>query len=79
MATKRKKKTKELGRPMRKYYLPRIDATPSELAKILFRTPPTDKPVSGRDYYCLDCERLVAYPETLYSDGRCEKCHKAVA
>ena len=76
MATKRKKKDR--GRPMQNHYPPRIDTTPEELARTLFRTPPTNKPVSGRDYYCQECKRLVAYPEVLYDDGLCEKCHKAV-
>lgn len=77
MSTKRKKKDR--GRPMQTHYPPKIEATPSELAQILFRTPPTNRPVSGRDYHCRDCERLVAYPETLYGDGRCETCHKLAA
>lgn len=74
MSTKRKRKDR--GRPMQTHYPPKIDTTPSDLAQILFRTPPTNKPVTGRNYYCRDCKRLVAYPETLYDDGRCETCHK---
>ena len=29
----------------------------------------------GKTYRCVDCEREVNYPETLYRDGRCESCH----
>ena len=76
MATKRKK---ERGRPMVRKYPPKIDATPEEVAKVLLNTGPVSGPVSGRDYYCADCKRQVAYPETLYNDNRCESCHKAAA
>ena len=74
MSTKRKKK--ERGRPMTMHYPPRIDATPEELARILLSAGPMTGKVSGRDYYCQDCKRLVAYPEVLYRDDRCEGCHR---
>ena len=32
----------------------------------------------GPVYHCVDCEREVHYPDTLYRDGRCETCHTAV-
>ena len=31
----------------------------------------------GTVYRCVDCEREVNYPDTLYRDGRCETCHAA--
>ena len=60
-------------------YPPRIDATPEELAKVLFSAGPVTGGVSGKVYYCQDCKRQVAYPETLYRDERCENCHRAAA
>ena len=32
----------------------------------------------GKAYQCAVCEREVAYPETLYRDGRCENCHNTL-
>ncbi len=78
MSTKRKKK-KERGRPMELRYPPRIDASPEELARILLNAGPATGKVSGRDYFCRDCGRQVAYPEVLYRDDRCEECHRAAA
>jgi nitrate reductase cytochrome c-type subunit len=74
MATKRKKKR---GRPMERRYPPKIDATPEEVAQVLLNAGPVKGPVSGRNYYCVDCKRQVAYPETLYNDNRCAGCHQA--
>ena len=74
MSTKRKKKGR--GRPMETHYPPRIDATPEELARILLNAGPAKGKVSGRDYHCRNCKRLVAYPEVLYRDDRCEECHR---
>ena len=70
---------KERGRPAKRGYPPRIDATPEEIAQAMFRVP------SGRRweylegqapvYRCKDCDQEVNYPDTLYNDGRCEDCH----
>ena len=56
---------------------PKIDATPEEVAQVLLNAGPVKGPVSGRNYYCVDCKRQVAYPETLYNDNRCAGCHQA--
>ena len=69
---------KQMGRPGRPYP-PRIDATPEEIAHVVLNVGRPKGPVKAMDYCCIDCERLVTYPETLYRDGRCEKCHKAPA
>ena len=73
------RKKKEMGRPMERKYPPRIDATPEEIAHVVLNAGRPKGPVKARDYFCVDCERQVAYPETLYRDGRCENCHKAPA
>ena len=76
------KPKKERGRPLKRPYPPRVDATAEEMARAMFATP------AGRDwgylksepaYRCGDCERGVHYPETLYRDGRCETCHAIVS
>ena len=66
---------------MKKGYPPRVDATPETMAKAMFALSADhqweyEKP-GGKVYQCVACEREIAYPETLYRDGRCEKCHKA--
>ena len=72
------RKKKEMGRPMEQGYPPRIDATPEQIAhRVLNAGRPKGK-VKARNYRCADCGRRVAYPETLYNDGRCEECHAAV-
>ena len=72
------RKKKERGRPMVTKYPPRIDATPEQVARALFATGVPEGAPVGLDYRCADCGREVAYPETLYGDGRCEGCHGAV-
>ena len=81
MATKRKNK-KARGRPSTLKMPPRIDATAEEIAQAVLavKVEPGHqwdylKVPGGTVYYCTDCEREVAYPETLYRDGRCESCH----
>ena len=54
---------------------PRIDASPEAIANVVLNAGRPKGPVSGKAYYCVDCERKVSYPETLYQDGRCEQCH----
>jgi len=74
-----RKKKAERGRPMKRGYAPRIDATPEEMAKAMFALPADHQweyeKDPGKVYTCADCGREVAYPETLYRDGRCENCH----
>ena len=76
------KPKKERGRPLKRPYPPRVDATAEDMARAMFATP------AGRDweylksepaYRCVDCGREVKYPDTLYRDGRCEACHAAVS
>ena len=62
------------GRPMKRRYPPRIDATPEELAQAMFRAPADMAVDTERVYRCGGCGREVGYPETLYRDGRCEGC-----
>ena len=69
---------KERGRPMKRPYPPRVDATPEEMAQAMFGLPGGHKfeyEQTEREYRCSDCGREVGYPETLYRDGRCEACH----
>lgn len=54
---------------------PRIDASPEEIARAVFAAPPDLTVDDDLEYRCVDCGRIVAYPETLYNDGRCEGCH----
>ena len=68
---------------MKRPYPPRVDATPEEIAQAMFSLPAGHKweyKEAGRKgtvYRCVDCEREVNYPDTLYRDGRCETCHAA--
>ena len=70
------RRKKERGRPMKNLYPLRIGATPEQVAQALFRTPPGFV-MEEREYRCSDCGRGVHYPETLYNDNRCSKCHAA--
>ncbi len=63
------------GRSRRTPLPPRIDVTPEELAHVVLNAGRPIGPVSGREYFCVECDRQVAYPETLYQDGKCEQCH----
>ena len=78
--TRTTRKKREVGRPMKRGYAPRIDATPEEMAKAMFSLPADHQweyeKEGGKVYKCVDCGREVAYPETLYRDGRCEDCHE---
>ena len=67
---------KERGRPARGLP-PRIDATAEEIAQVFMRAKPPGPAVDlEKVYQCVDCERVVYWPEILYRDGRCEGCHK---
>ena len=68
------RRKRERGRPMKRLYPPRIDATPEEVAQALFRAPPGFV-MEERDYRCSDCGRGVHYPEVLHRDNRCSGCH----
>ena len=79
------KRKKERGRPLKKRYPPRADATPEDIAQAMFSLPAGRKREymeagpQGTVYHCVDCEREVHYPDTLYRDGRCDACHSAVS
>lgn len=67
---------KPRGRPARPLP-PRVDATPDELAELFMRTPPPGPKVDiERVYRCVDCQRVVEWPEILYRNGKCEQCNK---
>ena len=72
------KTARERGRPSRPLP-PRIDATPADMARAMFRLPADYQwdyeRNGGAEYRCVDCGREVAYPETLHNDARCEECH----
>ena len=69
---------KARGRPARPLP-PRVEATPEVIAKAMFSLPADYEWQYEKDggtlYRCVDCERVVSYPETLYDDGRCANCH----
>lgn len=56
-------------------YPPRIDATPEDLATLIFQGP-MERGKTQDVYTCGNCGRGVFYPEVLYDDGLCEQCHK---
>ena len=70
---------KAMGRPVERQLPPRIDATPEEIAHVVLNAGRLKGPVKGLDYFCRDCKRQVAYPETLCNDNRCEQRHRTVA
>ncbi len=73
------RKKREIGRPLKNKYPPRIDASPEAIAVAFFSVPAKTTVKANANYRCVDCQREVNYSDTLYNDGRCEKCHKAVA
>ena len=80
MAQRRKAR----GRPLRRRYPPRVDATADEIAQTMLTAPVKTQwdylkaGPGGPVYRCKDCQSKVNYPDTLYRDGRCESCHSAV-
>ena len=74
-----KAEKKPRGRPMKKAYPPRIDATPEEIARAVLKGGRPTARVKSRTYRCGACGRAVRYPETLYRDGRCPECHAAAS
>ena len=70
------RKKKPMGRPPTKTLPPRIDAaSPEHLAHRVLNAGRPKGPVSSKLFFCADCKRQVAFPETLYDDGLCEECH----
>ena len=72
---------KERGRPLKKLYPPRVDATAEEIAQAMFATRADhdwEYLKSEPEYRCVDCGREIHYPDTLYRDGHCEACQAAV-
>ena len=73
MASKRKRGRPETGLP------PRIDATPEQLAQAMFRLPANHQWEYLEDeprYQCVQCERVVVYPEVLPDSGVCLDCER---
>lgn len=68
------RKKKPRGRPPIRPLPPRADATPEELARVFFKGKPGDEAGFPAVYKCAGCERVVAFPEILYRDKRCEDC-----
>ena len=73
------RKKKPMGRPTTTHVLPpRIaGATPEEVARRILRAGRPKGAVSNKLFFCQDCKRQVAFPETLYDDGLCEECNAA--
>ena len=73
---KSRKVRRPTGRPARYVMPPKIDASAETIAEVVLRSKPPRR--YGRQvaitYRCVECDREVAYPETLYQDGRCEGC-----
>ena len=70
------RREKERGRPMKRGYPPRIDATPKQLVQAMFSTSPNST-IEEREYKCSDCGRGVYFPEIFHNDNRCSECHTA--
>ena len=72
------RKRKPMGRPSTRTLPPRIDASsPEQLAYRVLNAGRPKGSVSNKLFFCEDCKRQVAFPETLYDNGRCEECHAA--
>ena len=69
-----------MGRPSTRTLPPRIAASsPEKIARRVLNAGRPKEPVSGKLFFCADCKRQVAFPETLYNDGQCEECHAAAS
>lgn len=68
------RRKKERGRPVKKRYPPRTDATVDELVTAFFAAGTGQSVDEDREYNCGGCGRGVYYPEVLYRDGRCADC-----
>lgn len=65
------------GRPLKRRYAPRLDATAEEIAKAMFKLPADyqwEYTENAPDYRCSSCGREVHYPDTLSRDYRCSTC-----
>ena len=58
-------------------YPPRVDATPEEIAQLMFQLPhdhqwkyETEPP----EYKCEACGKAVHYPDVLHREGLCQGC-----
>ena len=70
------RKKKPMGRPSTKILPPRIAASsPEKIARRVLNAGRPKGPVINKFFFCADCKRQVAFPKTLYDDGRCEECH----
>ena len=69
-----RKQSRGQGRPPTHPIPPRIDASPEDIARAFFRSPAT-KDTKPRKYYCDSCGSQVTYPDVLFDDGKCSKCH----
>lgn len=69
-----KKKAKKRVRPTMPPLPPRIDASPEELARAMFNSPPS-KESNAKSYHCERCGRQVIFPEVLNEDGVCLACN----
>ena len=84
-----KGKKKELGRPLKRPYPPRVDATPEDIAQAMFSLPAGRKweymeaGPDGPVYRCADCERGSPLPGHLVSRwalrGLPRRCHNLAA
>ena len=54
-----------------------MDITPEQLThKVLGSGKPDQKGPEGKAYCCISCGKEVAYPDTLFDDGKCQQCHQ---
>lgn len=70
-----RKKAKKRVRPPMPPLPPQIDASPEELARAMFNSPPIKK-THAKSYHCERCGRQVSFPEGLNDEGVCLVCHK---
>lgn len=62
------------GRPTIHPLPPRIDASPEAIASAFFRSP-GNMDTTPRKYDCRSCGSQVIYPDVLFDDGKCSRCH----
>ena len=68
------KRNRGQGRPALHTLPPRIDASPEDIASVFFRSPGTTD-TTPRKYNCRSCGSRVIYPDVLFDDGKCGRCH----
>lgn len=69
-----KPERRKVGRPPTRPLAPKADATAKELARAFFKGKPGDELEFPTTYHCAGCKRVVAFPEVLHRDRRCEDC-----